>query len=276
MLNFGLWLIIILMLNMLIAMMAKTFDRIFEKSMVDYQYNFAGFVLTMRHEHAVPPIARLCGLPWTLGKNIYYKTCGPRDEEASAQSSGGHAKLRETFFKESKESQEAGPGAGGTTVIPTNLEAQPAAEVQDVQFQSVVEQPPASSSQASQEPVTAQSKSVDTYELSVQLQKLVEKFLEEHDSDAAFQDEQFRRQVAQKLWKLDSHVEDLIEYWQVNTRRSYKAQRAQLRKKQVARHIATTWISTSKASKNLSKSQAILSRGVKKVKAQKYGKKDTE
>lgn len=45
------------------------------------------------------------------------------------------------------------------------------------------------------------------------MSKLVEKFLEEHDSDAAFQDEQFRRQVAQKLWKLDSHVEDLIDFW---------------------------------------------------------------
>ena len=56
----------ILMLNMLIAMMAKTFDRIYESAMVDFQYHFIGNLLQMVDEPAVPPILRTLGVPWTL------------------------------------------------------------------------------------------------------------------------------------------------------------------------------------------------------------------
>lgn len=56
--NLGLWMIMILMLNMLIAMMAKTFDRIYEAAMVDFQYNLIGDLLQMISEPAPPPVLR--------------------------------------------------------------------------------------------------------------------------------------------------------------------------------------------------------------------------
>ena len=37
---------------------AKTFDAIFEQSMLDYQFKFAMFVIQMRDEPAVPPVSR--------------------------------------------------------------------------------------------------------------------------------------------------------------------------------------------------------------------------
>lgn len=53
--NFGLWIVVVLMLNMLIAMMAKTFDRIYEGAMVDFQFSFVGTVIQTADEPAVPP-----------------------------------------------------------------------------------------------------------------------------------------------------------------------------------------------------------------------------
>eukprot|EP00438_Fugacium_kawagutii_P014921 Skav212394 [mRNA] locus=scaffold2663:10285:10836:+ [translate_table: standard] len=64
--NLGLWMVLILMLNMLIAMMAKTFDRIYEDAMVDFQYHFIGNLLQMVSEPAVPPVLRTLGVPWMM------------------------------------------------------------------------------------------------------------------------------------------------------------------------------------------------------------------
>jgi len=273
MLNFGLWLIVILMLNMLIAMMAKTFDRIFEKSMVDYQYNFAGFVLQMRQEHDVPPVLRLFSLPWTLGKNIYLQTCGREKEDKTRGTSVKRYNLRESFFKDSAEAvkdREATPGQSSAVINPTNLNAGLEAPLTDIVSPAEGTLEPGPSIQA-----PSQNKTMETYELSVHMSKLVEKFLEEHDSDAAFQDEQFRRQVAQKLWKLDSHVEDLIDFWKINTRRSYKAQRAQLRKKQLLKNVSSALADKMKSSKGLSKGAKKINKALFNLQVSKLGK-DTE
>ena len=64
--NMGLWMILILMLNMLIAMMSKTFDRIYEGAMVDFQYHFIGNLLQTVSEPAVPPVLRTLGVPWMM------------------------------------------------------------------------------------------------------------------------------------------------------------------------------------------------------------------
>lgn len=99
--NLGLWMVMILMLNMLIAMMAKTFDRIYEDAMVDFQYHFIGNLLQMVSEPAVPPVLRTLGVPWmmlsTLSKLSAY-CCGSKMEPDEKPLKMGSTEKSDTKF----------------------------------------------------------------------------------------------------------------------------------------------------------------------------------
>ena len=66
---------VVLLLNMLIAMMAKTFDRIAEDAATNYHFMFAQLVVSYRDGPCVPPPFSLLGVPYALVTSLKKACC---------------------------------------------------------------------------------------------------------------------------------------------------------------------------------------------------------
>ena len=56
----------VLLFNMLIAMMAKTFDHVWEQQELNYQFMLAQTVLTWRAQPTTPPPLNLLAIPYIV------------------------------------------------------------------------------------------------------------------------------------------------------------------------------------------------------------------
>eukprot|EP00438_Fugacium_kawagutii_P036103 Skav207191 [mRNA] locus=scaffold4046:37645:39168:+ [translate_table: standard] len=169
--NLGLWMVLILMLNMLIAMMAKTFDRIYEDAMVDFQYHFIGNLLQIVSEPAVPPVLRTLGVPWmvlsTLSKlSMYFCGC-------QTQTDGKSWKMGSTEKSERKFS------------LPQSV-------------------------QSANESPTSKSELLGDTDVKL-LSDRVEEFVSDNASDTQVQDAFWRKQVARQLFTMDCKVTKLAK-----------------------------------------------------------------
>ena len=168
--------IMILMLNMLIAMMAKTFDRIYESAMVDFQYHFIGNLLQMVEEPAVPPILRMLGVPWMVCSTCWRWISRKRSElsENNGTASPQAVLLRNSSFHAMhKEQQQRDSG------------------LREVMIR-----------------VDTDGKLTDHYHCVDLLYKSVTSFVSEHASDTQVQDDLWRKQMAQKLFLMDKELRE--------------------------------------------------------------------
>lgn len=66
MMNFNLFVTLVVMVNVLIAQMAKTFDRVFEKSVLNFQFLKVRITLDAMAGSSVPAVLRFLSLPYLL------------------------------------------------------------------------------------------------------------------------------------------------------------------------------------------------------------------
>lgn len=176
--NLGLWMIMILMLNMLIAMMAKTFDRIYEAAMVDFQYNLIGDLLQMISEPAPPPVLRTLSVPWMILTTVRSWVCCYGSEP-----------------------QEEGLLKVGTTEKSVGHHGVLAADHDGTQSPSCHSFTDGEIGENNQ----MQMEKEDFFRLSAD----VDHFLAEHASDTHVQDELWRKQIARQLFLVDSKINAL-------------------------------------------------------------------
>mgnify|MGYP002803535339 FL=1 len=176
--NLGLWMIMILMLNMLIAMMAKTFDRIYEAAMVDFQYNLIGDLLQMISEPAPPPVLRTLSVPWMILTTVTSWVCCYGSEP-----------------------QEEGLLKVGTTEKSVDHHGVLAPDHDGTQSPSCHSFTDGEIGENNQ----MQMEKEDFFRLSAD----VEHFLAEHASDTHVQDELWRKQIARQLFLVDSKINAL-------------------------------------------------------------------
>lgn len=212
--NLGLWMILILMLNMLIAMMAKTFDRIYEGAMVDFQYHFIGNLLQMVSEPAVPPVLRTLCVPWMLlsilpscctrFSNFLCHFCGKRGLCGLCGTCGTKGRNGET------EASEAGRlwKMGSTEKSSGSVALRHS-------FLQMLKDP-----KNPKDPKESDSPSLDLADLAVQsrfvpdadfklLSDRVEDFVVEHAADTQVQDALWRKQIARQLFVMDCKLTSL-------------------------------------------------------------------
>ena len=171
------------MLNMLIAMMAKTFDRIYESAMVDFQYHFIGNLLQMIEEPAVPPILRTLGVPWRICSTcwwwIYQRGSKLSEKIGTTQKAQQKVKLRESSFHDmQKELQER--------------EDKEADILKAMKLRFL-------------------DKNLTHEDCIKMLYAFVTEFISEHASDTQVQDDLWRKQMAQKLFLMDIKLETKVD-----------------------------------------------------------------
>jgi len=183
-LNFGLWVVLILMLNMLIAMMAKTFDRIYERSMIDFQYNFIAAVLQTVEEPAVPPVLRMLSVPWRIVELAM-----------SASDANNCIKVHEDICKKVKDDKF------------TSTQLEHADNIRKSRFKKLHKEQTAEFDDEQKEPnPPAEQKDPEGLQTLDILYKAVQEFVAEHISDAAIQEEIWRKQFAKQLFATDNRV----------------------------------------------------------------------
>ncbi|CAK8994331.1 Transient receptor potential cation channel trpm (Transient receptor potential cation channel [Durusdinium trenchii] len=178
----GMWMIQILMLNMLIAMMAKTFDRIYESAMVDFQYQFIGSLLQMVEEPSVPPVLRTLGLPWMMCCTLWRWTKGSREQITkkiwtTQNESNSEVWLRLSSFHAMHREQQQRDAVSGEVKIRGDEDGRP----------------------------TDHDQCIDL------LYKSVTSFISEHASDTQVQDDLWRKQMAQKICSVDMKLETKVD-----------------------------------------------------------------
>ena len=172
----------ILMLNMLIAMMAKTFDRIYESAMVDFQYQFIGSLLQMVEEPSVPPVLRTLGLPWMMCCTLWRWTKGSREQITkkiwtTQNESNSEVWLRLSSFHAMHREQQQRDAVSGEVKIRGDEDGRP----------------------------TDHDQCIDL------LYKSVTSFISEHASDTQVQDDLWRKQMAQKICSVDMKLETKVD-----------------------------------------------------------------
>ncbi|CAK9085939.1 unnamed protein product [Durusdinium trenchii] len=178
--NMGLWMIMILMLNMLIAMMAKTFDRIYESAMVDFQYHFIGNLLQMVDEPAVPPILRTLGVPWTLCSTCWrWISQRGRELPQSGRREGTQQAvlLRNSSFHAMHQEQQQRDAGLREAMLRVDVNGKPTDEDQCIGL----------------------------------LYESVTSFVSEHASDTQVQDDLWRKQIARRLFLMDIKLETKVD-----------------------------------------------------------------
>lgn len=176
----GMWMIMILMLNMLIAMMAKTFDRIYESAMVDFQYHFIGNLLQMIEEPAVPPILRSFGVPWNICSTCWQWKCssGSAEKITATQKHKHHVLLRQSCFRDMKKELQEREVAAVAMKEGNEVKIKMDAQLSDDECINL-------------------------------LSTFVTEFISEHASDTQVQDDLWKKQMAQKLFSMDMKVDAL-------------------------------------------------------------------
>lgn len=170
----------ILMLNMLIAMMAKTFDRIYESAMVDFQYHFIGNLLQMIEEPAVPPILRSFGVPWNICSTCWQWKCssGSAEKITATQKHKHHVLLRQSCFRDMKKELQEREVAAVAMKEGNEVKIKMDAQLSDDECINL-------------------------------LSTFVTEFISEHASDTQVQDDLWKKQMAQKLFSMDMKVDAL-------------------------------------------------------------------